>query len=79
MYDNVLLPDTGLEDHMPMKEYKHEPIRLIVEYCLSYIAILLSLAMVITISQMTLAVHSFGNLEKLMGQFISHVSRNNDD
>ena len=52
---------------MPMKKYTHEPMRLIVEYCFSYIAILLSLALAITISQMTLAVHSFGNLEKLMG------------
>ena len=57
--------------------FKHSPKQLFLEYGLTFISIVLSLGMAMSMCQVSRAVHNFANLEKLMGSFIQKVSQNN--
>lgn len=56
--------------------YLHSPFQLYMEYGLAFLAMLLSLAMAISMIRLNHAVHCFANLVKLMGSYIQKVSSN---
>ena len=59
--------------------YKHDPYLLYLEYGLSFVGVVASLAMAVALGMLAKAVHNFANLEKLMGQFITRISPQNTD